>query len=251
MNKYILVMVFMFVSCGVAAETASCPKNAELDKLLKFGDLFIGELHGTNEAPEFYRCLIDRALQTSKERVIVSLELEDDARSALSAVWKKTDFEDGRSSKAMFNLVRYLVEKESMAILNLHFQHRARTVRSSPEVVGKELNELSERGLLIAIAGNAHTPKVRASWMSESMLSEGMFVGPKVTHIILETVHKGTLWACIPQCGIQVKSEIPRFAKVNAGDIQDGKEFGHDFMYFIDHYSASEPMDMLTPTVSN
>lgn len=251
MTKYILAIVFMFVTCGVSAEEASCPKNSELDRLLKFGDLFIGELHGTNEAPEFYRCLIDRALQTSKERVIVSLELEDDARSPLSSVWKKTDFEDGRSSKAMFNLVRSLVEKESMALLNLHFQHRDRAVRSTPKIVGEELKTLSQRGRLIAIAGNVHSSKVRAPWMSESTIPEGMFVGPKVTHILLQSVHSGTFWACMPQCGVQVGSEVPRFAKVKVGDIQDGKEFGHDFIYFLDHYSASEPMDIPAQPTSN
>ncbi|HTQ99585.1 MAG TPA: hypothetical protein VMH83_06325, partial [Candidatus Acidoferrum sp.] len=65
-----------------------CPPEASLDKLLAFGSLFLGELHGTTETPQLVRCLVDRALVTSQQKLIVSLELEGDVRDPDSYSWQ-------------------------------------------------------------------------------------------------------------------------------------------------------------------
>lgn len=141
------------------AQPADCVDDVLLDELLAFGDLFLGEVHGTVESPQLVQCLVERALESVTEPVIVSLELSELARDPGSPLWRiEEGREDGRTSEAMYALVQDLVGKEQQGRIELHFQFGIGG-RGSAESIGLELKALAERGRVIAYAGNAHSMK--------------------------------------------------------------------------------------------
>jgi len=231
----------------VHAQPAACPDEALLEQLLSFGDLFLGEIHGTVETPKLVQCLVERALQNPGEPVIVSVEQSELARDAGSPIWKHDDSgrEDGRSSEAMFALVMDLVDKEREGLIKLHFQHGGLS-RPSAEAIGLELKDLSERGLVIALAGGAHSMKNVPAGSPLAVLQEGPHVGPNFTHINIGTAGGGSFWACVPiaentepQCG--VRQTAPRSA--TAGALVPDATTGHDYVLYLERFTASPPMN--------
>ncbi len=53
------ILVCLVCTFTCASKCHSCPTESELDDILKFGNIYFGELHGTKETSEFYECLID------------------------------------------------------------------------------------------------------------------------------------------------------------------------------------------------
>lgn len=229
-----LVCTFTF-----SAKCISCPKESDLDSILKLGNIYIGEIHGTKEAPEFYKCLIDRAIKTSKKRVIVSLELEAEAISLNSEFWqRKEQAADGRSSIAMLDFASFILERENLSEINFHLMYRKRSIKYTPEIYGQELNLLSKTGQVIAISGNAHAAKERFSFLSESYLPEGKFVGPGFTHISLESLNGGTFWGCIDTCSVQ---RLPAHIGKVENILERSKEPYYDYTFYLNRFTASPP----------
>ncbi len=249
----ILLVVALVYAMSLHAQLVQCPSDAMLIKLLSFGDLYLGEIHGTAETPQLVQCLVEKALATSKERIIVSLELESGARDPGSYPWQETSPHDGRTSKAMFNLLAYLKDKESQGLLNLDFQHKIIFDRpdgkSRAEIIGLDLKALSERGLLIALSGNAHSMKTMPPGMPLNGLQEGRYVGPNMTHIWVQAVDGGTTWNCSPDCGVHEMKKLSRIDG-NPDTLVDGSTVGHDYIYFIPQrtFTASPPQKVITDT---
>lgn len=242
----------------------SCPKVEMLDKLLGFGDLFLGELHGTAQTPALIQCLVARAVESVGEKIIVSLEMPSSAREPLSDFWQAEKQEDGRSSKAMFELVKYLVDKENQALINIHFQYHTRFFdepseisifhKNSAQKIGEQLYELSEQGLVIALAGNVHSMKFLPEGYDPSgkLKTEGMFVGRQFTHINLMSATGGEFWGCAPDCGVQKHSSFSD-AESLTGTLTEGESTGHDYIYYldIDGFTASGPAGLIDPNTES
>lgn len=62
-GMFALVAALMAPLPGTA-QPAACVDDAVLEELLAFGDLFLGEVHGTVESPQLVQCLVDRALES-------------------------------------------------------------------------------------------------------------------------------------------------------------------------------------------
>ncbi|RBP52683.1 hypothetical protein [Arenicella xantha] len=229
-----------------------CPSADLLRQFLNFDDLLIGELHGTVETPAFFKCLVDFSVTHANERVIVSLEMPSAARESSDEFWRKGEFEDGRSSVAMYHLVMYLVELEAQLLIDLHFQHRSRHFNSQIElskfrenrtvVVGSEIEALSQKGKVIGLAGNLHTPKIRPSFMIPEQDFEGRHVGPSFTHILIDSALGGEVWLCpgMGECGLQ-QLMVQKTAR--RGSLIADSERGHDYIYYldIDGFTGSAP----------
>lgn len=230
----------LFLALPVAAQPAACVDETLLDSLLAFGDLFLGETHGTVESPQLVQCLVERALANAGEPIIVSLEQSVLARDPASPEWKNQEGrEDGRTSQAMFALVQALVGKEEAGRIELHFQIGIGG-RESAEAIGLELKALAERGRVIAYAGNAHSMKSIPPG-ADMPRQEGFYVGPTFTHIVIRSANGGSFWACMQTgCGIQQGS-----ARTDGTELLvDGSSRGHDYMLYLDRFTASPPMDI-------
>lgn len=228
-----------------------CPPQTTLQKFLRFNDLALGEHHGTSEIPAFIKCLVDYSIESQDERVIVSLEMPSSAREPMTDFWRKSEHEDGRSSKAMHKLVKHLVDLENQLLIDLHFQHRTRyfeTQKAShhfskhrAKLIGLEIKELSQKGKLIALAGNIHTMKHMPKSFAFDLDFEGRYFGSSFTHILLESALGGSTWSCQPECGVQTHH---KFKNVSKDSFVIDEDRGHDYIYYLtDRFGASPPSD--------
>ncbi|MGV3591910.1 MAG: hypothetical protein ACO1PZ_09490 [Gammaproteobacteria bacterium] len=237
---FVLVAALMQPLPG-SAQPAACVDDAVLDELLAFGDLFLGEVHGTIETPQLVRCLVERALENATEPVIVSLELSELARDPGSPLWRfEEGREGGRTSQAMYALVQDFVDKEQQGRIELHFQFGIGG-RGSAESIGLDLKALAERGRVIAYAGNAHSMKNVPPEVGDFPLQEGGYVGPAFTLVDIRNANGGTFWACMQaRCGIQQSTSRADAANV----LVDGSSRGHDYVLYLERFTASPPMDI-------
>jgi hypothetical protein len=212
-------------------------------------DLYLGEGHGTVEIPALVQCLVIAALERKVEPLIISLEQQPNARDLQSDAWQG---QDGRGSAAMWELTKFLLEQEKLGRLTLH-QH-APTVFDNPfdpaayeRRMGTPFLELSRRGMLLALSGNFHSRNAPVP-MSPSYDPAGMYAGPDVMHIVVESAGGGSAWNCTASgCGMrQLSAKSPFNATPNT--LMDGKEYGHDFVYLLPQVTASPPKNPAPPT---
>ncbi len=259
---FLLMSQFAFATSNAAKQNThlssyECPSDEVLNRFSGFDDLALGEHHGTVETPIFVRCLVDHTIKHQNQRVIVSLEMPSSAREPAADFWRKSDTEDGRSSIAMGALVRHLVDLENKLLVDLHFQHRTRFFdtaevgehysKNRTKVIGLEINELSQKGKVIALAGNIHTMK---QWpesfqgIGPELEFEGQYFGESFTHIVIDVANGGNTWSCIPDCGIQPHRKNEEASR---GDFTIDQHRGHDFVYYLDAdgFTASPPNDVI------
>lgn len=240
------------LSLAIAGDAAErdCAATPLRDFLREGKDLYLGEGHGTNEAPAVVRCLVEFALKGRKEPLIVSLEQDPSARNLESDAWRGVD---GRNSEAMWKLTRYLLEQEKAGRLELHMQISFpipfEPDKTPPTLdfaaydrnIGTSLHELAVRGQLIAYGGSMHSRKVRIPGMQPVYEPAGAYLGPEVIHVELAAAAGGTAWNCTAAgCGIHDVPPRTQFAG-QPGSLLDGEPFGHDFVYRLPRVTASPP----------
>jgi hypothetical protein len=227
MNVQRLAAFFLALALALPALSAdqACPRTPLHTFIERGQDLYLGELHGTVEAPALMRCLVVAALERKGEPLIVSLEQAPDARDLQGDAWRG---QDGRGSAAMWELTKFLLEQEKLGRLTLH-QH-VPTEFDNPfdpaayeRRMGSPLRELAGRGLLIVLSGN------------------GMYAGAGLLHVDLESASGGTSWSCMGGgCGVHALTGNTPFNRA-ANTLMDGKGFGHDFVYLLPQFTASPP----------
>lgn len=236
----------------------ACPPDSSLDELLEHRTLVLGEIHGTVETPAFFRCLVERALLSTREPLTVSLELESAARDLTSDFWAT---QDGRASHAMWLLLQFLQEQQRAGKLSLHLQLEKPDFYSFEEAKaytdnweqnrGIAIKELAERGgRVIALMGNAHASRDPLKFDGapvEGFKMAGYFMGSDVTRVRVETVDGGEAWTCrgMPPaitCGPS-KGSAPKIPGASPDQIVSGDALGYDLIYFLPEraYSASAP----------
>lgn len=103
-----------------ADDTAPEFQYVPMDRIAKYSPLFIGETHGTREVAGFVTDLISHSVKTSP--VDLTLELPADMNELIQQYFSDTitskellahsfwtrSIQDGRSSVAVFNLIRRL-----------------------------------------------------------------------------------------------------------------------------------------------
>lgn len=112
--------------------------------------------------------LSTRCVHTFSEKLIVSLELPENARDLDGAFWHQA--RDGRSSWAMWNLVRQLLQHQTAGHLEIQWQDGRNEFPNGDRdrFIGECLLESSKRGLLIALSGNLHSSKAPMPFAPET-----------------------------------------------------------------------------------
>ncbi len=219
---------------------AECPTVQLMDSMISKGSVYVGEIHGTDEAPEFVACLLDRALEV-RDPVVLSLELPARAEDRNSDFWAG---EDGRSSHAMRRLLDHALVIKGEGRLSIHYQEdRAGDIRQLDARIGESLAGLSKSNTVIALSGNIHAMKYIPERMGLSKalpLPAGSYLGENFTHVRLGAEGGGSVWGCMNgDCG---RHDVPGSKSGHrAGAIIDGHDFGYDFIYFVKKYTASPP----------
>ena len=184
------------------------------------GDVVIlGELHGSNESPDFLRKLICEELREGRH-VVVGLEADTSLEGIVQSVDKESlsmalrelevhpfwnrpaDAQDGRSSFAMWSLWNELIMR-SVTDSNLTIQPvqpslRHKSIETFVDFLTKRSNSVG-----VILAGNMHTRLGFAKDLPENI----NFFAAK-THVRLNVVSLmmaysgGSVWRCGNPCGV-------------------------------------------------
>jgi uncharacterized protein (TIGR03067 family) len=260
-------MILLTTLLAAAAASSPCPPIEGLEPLLKPGKvLLLGELHGTEESPAFTLDVACHAAEAGLE-VIVGLELAgeeqmrvdgylnskgtgDDRDAMLSGhIWRR-DYQDGRNSAAMVELIdglRRLRVKHDEIRVTLFDATSEGGGQARDRKMGTNLLAVAHaerQAMIIALAGNMHTrtslgnPRNPEFEPMGYVLSKG--APGRVTS--LNAAHgKGTAWICGPKCGtVQVGGQHGESRWKIEIDEQT-RPAGHDGRYHVGGLTASMP----------
>jgi hypothetical protein len=223
----------------------ACPAKASLARLTALGSVYIGELHGTNESPRLLQCLVDHEVAAGIHPLTVSLELQPFARNTKSLVWSG---QDGRSSKAMADVVDHFENLEKSGKISLNFQLPDYPVPERvDEEIGTELRELASKGRVIAYGGNFHAQRRQVMLPGVSTRPAGSYMGEAIKNVLIDSTGPGEAWGCSTSCGVYKTRSFVAGGKT--GTLIDGKQFGYDYVYFVSPYTSSAPK--FPPVVGN
>lgn len=206
-----------------------CPGKGFID-IVDHKNLYLGEVHGTENAPQIARCFLNRAIERN-EKVVVSLELPPIAADAGSYFWEGRD---GRASKAMRGLLVYVLALQREGAVSVHYQYEKKG--QLDERLGDELNGLARNARVVALSGNFHARRAASSAGGQV---DGSFV-----NVMLAAVGGGRAWFCKAGSADDCKEyEMPVSKSGRAvGDWVDGGDYGYDYIYFHDKYVPSMPL---------
>jgi hypothetical protein len=229
--------LLLLIAASPVAHAKACPADAMLQRITGMGNVYIGELHGTQESPAFLRCLVAYEIAHHVKSLTVSVEFAESARDMNAPDWRAND---GRTSVAMASLLQWLMAEEARGHLSLHFQRGK--VDSNDDFdhrVGDALRGLATKGHVIAYSGNFHNMKVAPPGLN--VVPAGAYVGPTFTHIAIVDVNGGTAWFSTAEGTGVHKLTAKRAGYGKPGTLIDGHENGYDFMYLVPTFSASPP----------
>lgn len=233
--KALLASLFLFAVMP-AASAASCPDDAVLKRLTDMGNLYIGEMHGTQESPAFLHCLVAYEVAHGVKPLTVSVEFENAARDLKSPVWMAND---GRTSVAMATTLRWLMGEEAKGNIRLHFQRGDNVPFDEVDrFYGEGIRAQAATGRVIAYGGNLHARKTFSEFSPQP--PAGNYLGPGFTHIALSNVKKGTAWVSIN--GVTGVHELSaNRPDETPGTLIASTDRAYDYIYLLPTYTASLP----------
>jgi len=218
----------ILAATGIAHAAEPCRPIDGIDELLTPGRVvLLGEIHGTRESPAFALDVACHAAHSDLP-VIVGLELSggeqgrvdtfmdsegtDDDRRALLAghLWQR-DYQDGRASVAMLDLIdglRGLREQGHDVRITMFDEPRAGG-QQRDRAMGRNLAAVvkgAPDAMLVALAGNRHSRVSKGDPRNSEYEPMGYVLGRETSFdnlVALNAAHGGgNAWICAPECGI-------------------------------------------------
>ena len=262
--KSIFVFVFVFV-CGLVHAQAQIfdLKKLNNDDFKSFLEskkiIFVGEMHGTTEVPQFVGELISSWRSTGK-RITFGIEMPKEYQGDVDEYQRTGDFEklmkiphfkvpDGRGSVAMGELIKKIRKMEDVKIVCFDEANVSGNKRDSLMAV----NLLSHvtNGSMVVLTGNIHAHPKEGFW--KPWFKSAAFQLKRMTNAGEKMVSinayfgGGTIWNCMNDgC-----KEREAFAARDFGKASEAKEFvnfslqadpsGYDGYVYFAQVSASKP----------
>ena len=226
----------------------ACPHTPGFRELASARNVYIGEMHGTQEVAPLLRCLVQAALDRGAKSLVVSLELPDWDRPEGKAHWQRVH--DGKTSQATWQFYQWLRAQEAAGRLRIHYQYDGAELLGDQAAyerhVGGAIKALIDQGnAVIAWGGNFHSRREADSSMP-GPVPTGAVIGSSILHVDVVSSQGGEVWACLTKsdgsggCGVHA---LPSFQRPDwqAGALVDGRELGHDKLFVVPRFSASLP----------
>lgn len=146
------------------------PKNT-FDSLHKYTVVLLGEMHGTREAPTIVHSFVNLLLSQNKN-VIVALEMPAENQASINLflktgdinLLKQLDFfntiKDGRSSKAMAELIERLCKKENVSVFCFDINKNVGGKGYRDSAMAQNLLTIKKQNpntFIISLSGNIHS----------------------------------------------------------------------------------------------
>lgn len=261
MLKFIAVFLTLsLVGCGhepkVTVSNQTCPIPQELPK----GKLLLfGELHGSNEAPAL---ISELACSLSiDEPIAIGLEIPSQDQPLIDSYLKsggtKTDTQlltsssfwqqgrDGRSSRAMLKLIEdiRLLKLEGHAIELFAFDEQPGTNLEPNVAIANGIHRFHTahpNTLILALMGNIHAMQTQMTTSDGVLVPSGVLLSDLKPVSVLIANPAGTIWACMPQCGIQTLTPQDS-SNPTIGFREGASQDGYSRSYLLPSITASPP----------
>lgn len=223
-----LAMAPLVLSQGVA-EVAPCKPIAGWEQVIAQDTtqfIIVGEVHGTNEAPDIFADAV--CLTAQKRSVVVAVEQPETDQGAIDSyiasdggdkaiseflkadMWQ-SEFKDGRSSQAMFKLFERLriMKRDGQIKSVVAFQPVPHTPLG-PEAKEQAMADLILKAgapdvTVVALVGNLHAMREHSPYRRPYKMMASLL--PQNATITLNAMgNGGSIWACMGtpvQCGPQ------------------------------------------------
>lgn len=241
---------------GTGAEEPRCSWPAGMPRP---GLILVGEIHGTNEAPDFVAGLACSIANEGKP-LVVALEMPVAEQARIDAYmqsdggganrealleggfWRRKA-QDGRTSTAMFRLIEKLrVVRNGGANLRVLLVDD-RVGGSRDQGIAARLRGAVGDGAVgvIALLGNVHASKVKGTRKRPDYEPAGYLLADLSPASIYFSARSWNAWLCAPQCGIKnLKGQ--RFEASAQGYVSGSEHVrGYDGIYVIDKSTPSRP----------
>ena len=241
---------------GPKASTRDCPQHQGLPegKLLLFG-----EMHGSVEAPKLISdlaCDLSRSHEVavgleapSQDQVLIDRYLKssgekgDIEKLTSGYFWQKG--KDGRSSAAIFQLIEFIRElrQEGHSISLFAFDDQPGTELERNIAIANGIRRFHASHpdvQIIALMGNVHAMQAHMSTSEGPLVPTGSLLSDLKPVSILITYPTGTIWACMPDCGVHELA--PRKPIPGPSGFRQGAPFsGYSHSFLLSSITASPP----------
>jgi len=219
-----------------------------------------GEIHGTNESPALVAEHICVTAETGKS-VVVVLEIPVTEQSSidvyLSSPGKRkdraeligqkfwqSDFQDGRSSVAMFDLIDRVRELRAQGaaisiVADDGFQQKDRNSAIAERLV--QIRRKDPESAIVALYGNYHTGKVVGTPSNPNDQRVGYRIRDLNPLAVNIDFHAGWAWACTPKCGVNKFGAASSSGDAPRVDRLVNDPEGHDAAVVLPKVTASPP----------
>ena len=247
-------------ACGHASQPTTSDRTCPRPQGLPEGKvLLFGEMHGSLEAPKL---ISDLACSLSKsQEVAVGLEIdshdqpkidgylksrgaaEDVEKLTSSYFWQKG--KDGRSSAAMLHLIETIRELriEGHPISVFAFDDQPGTELERNVAIGNGIRRFYSTHpnvRIIALMGNVHAMQTEMTTSDGPLVPSGVLLSDLNPVSILISYPAGTIWACMPTCGVQ--SLAPRNPASGPSGFREGAPLGgYSHSFLLPSITASPP----------
>jgi len=222
--------------------------------------LVFGDMHGTVQSPAVFgqaACLFAQQLGT--QRGVIGLELPESFNAYFSSigtasvgtVWSRArrdpfwnEFNDGRHSAAMLDLVHHLIElsAQSRGSLRLLALERQPIDVDGASLLVKTMRSWNAARALVLI-GNAHARMLRMQGQATEPFARNVATAGLRVLSLNAQAGGGEVWWCAPDCGVH-----PFFAQPEDGGVKivlppDGDTQPWHGYYYVPRMSLSHPVN--------
>lgn len=221
--------------------------------------LLFGEMHGSAEAPALVAdvaCALSESRRVavgleypSKDQPLLDAYLASDGAAAGQSKLLDTRFwekgKDGRSSIAMLQLIERIRQlrnqRHRIELFAFDDQPGTELERNVAIADGiRRFHDAHPGTTIVALMGNVHAMQEPIGSDGEQMLPSGLLLSNLDPVSILVQYPKGTIWACMPDCGVHELE--PRTVSQQPPGFKQGASLqGYSHSYLLPSITASRP----------
>lgn len=251
---------------SLSATAQECGPIENVEKVLNKRLIFVGELHGTKESPQFVSDLACNLLKSNKQ-VVLALEMSNDYQPELQSALKEPSeqlafsgleqlrfwdakMQDGKRSVAYMMLLKkaWGWKKQFPEFDLAAIDVSATTLQSArAEFMAGEIRRILDRSpqvVVIAFTGNLHARRQKGTpWNKEFIPAAYLLRDVEAVSLNMDYT-AGTAWNCGRNgCGINPVSQSPITGKPTAPSVQLSQADPYfDGVYQLGEVSASPPV---------
>lgn len=256
-----VLLAFVLAACGQKSPSSILSRTCQGPQGLPAGNMLLfGEMHGSVEAPTLISelaCALSRSQEIAvglemptQDQPLIDAYLKSRGTKAAVAALISSDFwqkgRDGRSSRAMLKLVEDVrtlrAGGKAVDLFAFDDQPGTNLERNVAIANGIRRYRVAHPNVqIIALMGNIHAMRSEIHIDGKILTPSGSLLSDLSPVSISIEYPAGTIWACMPVCGIQNLTSRST-AGVSPGFKKGASIGGYNYSFLLSSITASPPV---------